>query len=181
MAEDYGIILEIDVNGDLTLQPLKYWPGKLSKNLICPNAWDKQSRKLKIGSQGLQLTVLKPGGKNKNISLEKMQVIRNSLFPDLTKVTLGALFDDEISNQKCLHTSDVIFDKPRYWIDIKGLPVRSICTHNDHIIYIDHNSDIKVTRVTEVGLKQSLMNSNICKTKRTANVFLLSHTVNLNY
>ena len=148
MADDYGIQLEIDVNGDLMLQPLKYWPGKLSKNLIGPNAWDKQSRKLKIGSQELQLTVLKPGGKNKNISLDQMQVIRKiskkTDITDLTKVTLGALFDDEISNQKCLHTSDVILDKPRYWIEIKGLPVRSICTENDHIIYIDHNSDIKV-------------------------------------
>ena len=148
MAEDYGIILEIDVNGDLTLQTLKYWPGKLSNSLICPNAWDKQSRKFKIGSQGLQLTVLKPGGKNKNISLDQMQVIRKisikTDITDLTKVTLGALFDDEISNQKCLHTSDVIFDKTRYLIEIKGVPVRSICTENDHIIYIDHNSDIKV-------------------------------------
>ena len=88
--------------------------------------------------------MLKPSGKNKNISLDQMQVIRNSLFSDLTKVTLGALFDDEVSNQKCLHTSDVIFDKPRYLIEIKGVPVRSICTENDHIIYIDHNSDIKV-------------------------------------
>ena len=144
MAEDYGIILEIDVNGDLTLQPLKYWPGKLSKNLICPSAWDKQSRKLKIGSQGLQLTVLKPGGKNKNISLDQMQVIRNSLFSDVTKVTLGALFEDEVSNPKCVHTSNVIFDKSRYLIEIKGVPVRSICTENNHIIYIDHNSNIKV-------------------------------------
>ena len=151
MAEDYGIILEIDADGDLTLQPLNYWPGKSSDDFICLKAWDKQSRRLKLGLKGLKLTVLKPGGKNKNISMEKMLESRNiptrTEIPDLTKVTLGALFDDSASNKKYLHTSDVILHKPRYCIEPKGVPVRSICTQGYHIIYIDHNSDIKVTRV----------------------------------
>ena len=157
MAEDYSVILEIDADGDLSLQPLNYWPGKSSNDLICPEAWDKQSRKLKIGPQGLKLTVLKPGGpKNKNISIEKMKEVRkiskstNSF--DLTKVTLGALFDNSISNLDYVYVSDVILDKPRYWIEIKGVPVRSICTQNDHIVYIDHNSEIKVTRFKYLSL-----------------------------
>ena len=143
-------MLEIDADGDLTLQPLNYWPGKSSNDFICHKAWDKQSRRLKLGPQGLQLTVLKPGGtKNKNISLEKMKDVRkiskNTSILDLTKVTLGALFDNSISNLDYVYVSDVILDKPRYWIEIKGVPVRSICTQNDHIVYIDHNSEIKVT------------------------------------
>ena len=144
-------MLEIDADGDLTLQPLNYWPGKSSDDFICLKAWDKQSRRLKLGPQGLQLTVLKSGGKNKNISMEKMLEIRNiptkTETSDLTKVTLGAFFDDSASNQKYLQISDAILHKPRYCIEIKGIPNRTICTQNYHIIYIDHNSDIKVTRV----------------------------------
>ena len=82
--------------------------------------------------------------------MEKMLEIRNiptkSEIPDLTKVTLGALFDDSASNQNYLQ-SDVILHKPRYCIEPKGVPVRSICTQGYHIIYIDRNSDIKVRRV----------------------------------
>ena len=101
--------------------------------------------------------MLKPGGtKNKNISLEKMKDVRkiskNTGILDLTKVKLGALFDDSISNQDYVYVSDVILDKPRYWIEIKGVPVRSICTQNDHIVYIDHNSEIKVTRFKYLSL-----------------------------
>ena len=136
--------------------PLNYWPGKPSNDFLGPRAWDKDSRKLKLGSGGLNLTVVKPierdGGKNKSIDLKKMIEIREiTNEPDLTKVVLGATFDYGIHDSPdfsltYLELSRVILDKSRYWITITDFPVRSICTHGEHIIYIEHNSNIKVTR-----------------------------------
>ena len=136
--------------------PLNYWPGKPSDDFLGPRAWDKDSRKLKLGSGGLNLTVVKPierdGGKNKSIDLKKMIEIREiTNEPDLTKVVLGATFDYGIHDSPdfsltYLELSRVILDKSRYWITITDFPVQSICTHGEHIIYIEHNSNIKVTR-----------------------------------
>jgi len=61
------------------------------------------------------------------------------LYPfDLSKVVLGAKFDD-----KTLYLSDVILDKAKYWIEPIECPVRSICSHGSHIIYITHNASIR--------------------------------------
>ena len=146
---------------------MSYWPGKSSHDYLGPRAWDKQSRKLNLGSGGLNLTVVKPiereGGKNKNIDLKKMMEIREiTNEPDLTKVVLGATFDNGIHDSPdfsltYLELSRVILDKSRYWITITDFPVQSICTHGEHIIFIEHNSNIKVTGGTLVlyGFKQS--------------------------
>ena len=156
-AEDYKIHLEIKENGDLEILPLNYWPGKSSDDFLGPRAWDKDLRKLNLGSGGLNLTVVKPierdGGKNKSIDLKKMMEIREiTNEPDLTKVVLGATFDYGILHDSpdfsltYLELSRVILDKSRYWITITDFPVKSICTHGEHIIIIEHNSNIKVTR-----------------------------------
>ena len=155
-AEDYKIHLEIKEDGDLEVLPLNYWPGKSSHDYLGPRAWNKQSRQLKLGSGGLNLTVVKPIekiGENKNIGLEKMKEIRKITdLPEMTKVRLGATFDnDDMTCSSdlfltCLDSSNIILDKSRLWIGIIDAPVKSICTQSEHIIYIKHNSNIKVTR-----------------------------------
>ena len=149
-SEDFGVTLELDENDELEIQPLGYWPGKPNHELLSPKAWDKQLRKLKIGKDGLKLTVIKPGGtKNKNITIENMIEVRKikkwdpKKLPDLDKVILGAKFSD--LNDMLDVSSDVILDKARYWIDIIDIPVRSICTKMDNIIFVDHGSNIKVS------------------------------------
>ena len=150
-SEDFGITLELNEKEDLTIHPLGYWPGKHSEELISSKAWDKQSRRLKLGSGGLNLTVIKPGGtKNKNITLEKMNEIRkitNLPKPNLDKVILGAKFDD--SDGMFDVASDVILEKSRYKIEITDIPVRFICNQKDHIIFIDHKSNIKVSSLNK--------------------------------
>ena len=158
-AEDYKIHFEIKEDGNLEVLPWNYWPGKSSDDYLGPRAWDKNSRKLKLGSGGLNLTVVKPiespnKSQNKNIDLEKMKKIRDLTdLPEMTKVRLGAKFDNVDMNctpelfVTCLDLSaNVILDKSRWWIGITDAPVKSICTQSEHIIYIKHNSNIKVTR-----------------------------------
>ena len=154
-AEDYKIHLEIKENGDLEILPLNYWPGKSSHDYLGPRAWNKQSRQLKLGSGGLNLTVVKPIekiGENKNVDLEKVKEIRKITdLPEMTKVKLGATFDNHMIGTPGLFVtylefSNVILDKSRWWIGITDAPVKSICTQSEHIIYIKHNSNIKVTR-----------------------------------
>ena len=90
---------------------------------------------------------------NKNVDLEKMMEIRKITdLPEMSKVRLGATFDN--NDTTCSHEllvthldlSNVILDKSRWWIGITDAPVKSICTQSEHIIYIKHNSNIKVTR-----------------------------------
>ena len=132
-----------------------YWPGKSSHDYLGPRAWNKQSRQLKLGSGGLNLTVVKPIekiGENKNVDLEKVKEIRKITdLPEMTKVKLGATFDNHMTCTPdlfvtCLDLSNVILDKSRWWVGITDAPVKSICTQSQHIIYIKHNSNIKVAR-----------------------------------
>ena len=161
-AEDYKIHLEIKEDGDLEVLPLNYWPGKSSHDYLGPRAWNKQSRQLKLGSGELNLTVVKPIekiGENKNIYLEKMKEIRKITdLPEMTKVRLGATFDNHMTCTPelfvtCLDLSNVILDKSRWWIGITDAPVKAICTQSEHIIYIKHNSNIKVTMAVWLNLK----------------------------
>ena len=116
-SEDFGLSLELDENEDLTIQQLGYWPGKPSNELISTKAWNKTTRMLKLGSGGLNLTIIKPGGtKNQNITLEKMKNIRKIMQkPDLDKVTLAVKFfgSDEVLDV----CPNVILDKSRYLIE----------------------------------------------------------------
>ena len=134
-----------------------------------PRAWDKNSRKLILGSGGLKLTVVKPieslsKSQNNNIDLEKMKKIRKITdLPEMTKVRLGATFNNDDMTCSpdlfltCLDLSNVILDKSRWWIGITDAPVKSICTQNEHIIYIKHNSNIKVTRGSLVEFESLLV------------------------
>ena len=153
--EDYKVQLEIKENGELEVLPLSYWLGKSSDDFLGPRAWDRNSRSLKLGSGGLNLTVVKPIekiGENKNVDLEKVKEIRKITdLPEMTKVKLGATFDNHMTGTPGLFVtylefSNVILDKSRWWIGITDAPVKSICTQNEHIIYIKHNSNIKVAR-----------------------------------
>ena len=91
-------------------------------------------------------------GENKNVDLEKVKEIRKITdLPEMTKVKLGATFDNHMTGTPGLFVtylefSNVILDKSRWWIGITDAPVKSICTQNEHIIYIKHNSNIKVAR-----------------------------------
>ena len=111
-----------------SVQRLHYWPSKNNSELL-NDAWNPKSRILKLGTKGLGLIVVKPGErsgcKNSNIQLEEMIKIRQIImqeqetnlkkkkyrdpYPfDLSKVVLGAKFDDKV-----LHLSEVILDKVR--------------------------------------------------------------------
>ena len=99
-------------------------------------------------------------GENKNIDLEKMKEIRKITdLPEMTKVKLGATFDNHMTSTPelfvtCLDLSNIILDKSRWWIGITDAPVKSICTQSEHIIYIKHNSNIKVARGRLVDLQK---------------------------
>ena len=113
----------------ISVHRLNYWPNKIKSELL-NDAWDSKSRILKLGTRGLGLIVVKPGErsgcKNRNIQLEEMIKVRqighiqdiNTIkkkkdrdpYPfDLSKVVLGAKFDD-----KNLYLSEVILDKVSY-------------------------------------------------------------------
>ena len=99
-------------------------------------------------------------GENKNIDLEKVKEIRKITdLPEMTKVTMGATFDNHMTGTPGLFVtylefSNVILDKSRWWIGITDAPVKSICTQSEHIIYIKHNSNIKVARGRLVDLQK---------------------------
>ena len=144
-AQDYKVILEIDDCDQLKVKPLNYWPNKPSKELIGPNAWNKESRRIILGPDGIRICVLKPNEranvKNKAISVDNMKKIRDITDEkiDLHKVKLGVKSIDCVG----IKFSDVILDKARFWIEPIEVPIKTICSEGEHVIYIHHNSSIK--------------------------------------
>ena len=144
-AQDYKVILEIDGCDELKVKPLNYWPNKPSEELIGQNTWNKESRKIILGPHGLRICVLKPNEQgnvtNEAISVEntkKTQGISDEKI-ELYKVKLGVQSKDCVG----IKFSDVILDKARFWIEPTEVPIKTICSSGEHVIYILHNSSIK--------------------------------------
>lgn len=130
-AYNYKVDLGMDEFGKFKVDKPDYVTDK-TIDLVGPNFWNKETRTINLGFDGLRLTVVKSGQRQKIQHLDEVKKIRN-IKDDYEegKVVLQVRFDG--SHWIPLK---VLVDQTKYLIQTQLCTTSRICNFGDHVIFV---------------------------------------------
>jgi len=168
-AKDYKVVLKQDESGKYQVEKPGYVPGKII-DLVGPHFWIAEDRTIKLGSDGLKLTVVKCGQREKIEFLNEVKEERNVQENyEEGKVMLQVTFDG----------SDPIWpiflvDKKKYSLQQIHLCTTSrICNSGDHVIFLKFEG-VSITedivKLLELFLYHEVTPGTFCEMAKSSNV-----------
>lgn len=131
-AYDYKVVLRMDESGDFKVDKPDYVTERTIE-LVGPKFWNKETRIIHLGSEGLRLTVVKSGQRQKIQYLDEAKKERNIQNDyEEGKVVLQAKFD----GYHCISSKLLLVDKAKYLIQTQLCTTRRICNFDDHVIIV---------------------------------------------
>jgi len=131
-AYDYKVVLRMDESGEFKVDIPDYVTER-TIDLVGPKFWNKETRIIHLGPEGLRLTVVKSGQRQKIQYLEEVKQKRNIQNDyEEGKVVLRAKFDD----YHCMPLKLLLVDKAKYFIQTQLCTTRRICNFDDHVILV---------------------------------------------
>jgi len=131
-AYDYKVVLRMDESGEFKVDKPDYVTDR-TVELVGPNFWDKETRIIHLGSDGLRLTVVKSGQRQKIQYLDEAKKERNIQNDyDEGKAVLQAKFD----GYHCISSKLLLVDKAKYLIQTQLCTTSRICNFGDHVIFV---------------------------------------------
>jgi len=130
-ANDYKIVLKLNKSGEWQPQKPDYVPGRII-DLVGPHFWNSETRIIKLGNDGLRLTVVKSGERQKIQCLDEVNKERNVKNYDDGKVVLKVTFDGNTSIWPIF-----LIDQNKFYTgQIQICSPSRICNYGDHVFFL---------------------------------------------
>ena len=131
----------------------QYWKELNSAHILGCNFWRKDTSELVLGHNALQITVCKAAQKvnsKTNINEMKRYLGIEDFTGEVEKVRLKVDFHLERA-VTLISFSQVLFDRNNYSLEIEEIFNRVVCNKGDHVIVVNFNKSIKITKDKEIS------------------------------